>query len=175
MGFCRPFFLFLRETFKIMEYVWIALAIICGVVGLIGAVVPVIPGSIISYAALWLMWLSNNSYVSSASLWIMGALMVAVCVFDYIAPIWMTKLGGGSKQSMWGATIGLLIGFIFAPIGLIIGPFLGALVGELTTDASLGQALKIATLSFLAFILTTGLKLIYGVAIIVMIIMVLWN
>ena len=158
-----------------MEYVWIALAIICGVVGLIGAVIPVIPGSIISYAALWLMWLSDNSYVSSASLWIMGALMVAVCVFDYIAPIWMTKLGGGSKQSMWGATIGLLIGFIFAPIGLIIGPFLGALVGELTTDASLGQALKIATLSFLAFILTTGLKLIYGVAIIVMIIMVLWN
>lgn len=158
-----------------MEYVWIALAIICGVVGLIGAVVPVIPGSIISYAALWLMWLSDSSYVSSASLWIMGALMVAVCVIDYIAPIWMTKLGGGSKQSMWGATIGLIVGLFFAPIGLIIGPFLGALVGELTTDASLGQALKIAALSFVAFLLTTGLKLIYGIAIIVMIVMALWD
>ena len=158
-----------------MEYVWIALAIICGVVGLIGAVVPVIPGSIISYAALWLMWLSDSSYVSSASLWIMGALMVAVCVIDYIAPIWMTKLGGGSKQSMWGATIGLIVGLFFAPFGLIIGPFLGALVGELTTDASLGQALKIAALSFVAFLLTTGLKLIYGIAIIVMIVMALWD
>lgn len=158
-----------------MEYVWIALAIICGVVGLIGAVVPVIPGSIISYAALWLMWLSDSSYVSSASLWIMGGLMVAVCVIDYIAPIWMTKLGGGSKQSMWGATIGLIVGLFFAPFGLIIGPFLGALVGELTTDASLGQALKIAALSFVAFLLTTGLKLIYGIAIIVMIVMALWD
>lgn len=158
-----------------MEYVWIALAIICGVVGLIGAVVPVIPGSIISYAALWLMWLSDSSYVSSASLWIMGALMVAVCVIDYIAPIWMTKLGGGSKQSMWGATIGLIVGLFFAPFGLIIGPFLGALVGELTTDASLGQALKIAALSFIAFLLTTWLKLIYGIAIIVMIVMALWD
>lgn len=158
-----------------MEYVWIALAIICGVVGLIGAVVPVIPGSIISYAALWLMWLSDSSYVSSASLWIMGALMVAVCVIDYIAPIWMTKLGGGSKQSMWGATIGLIVGLFFAPFGLIIGPFLGALVGELTTDASLEQALKIAVLSFVAFLLTTGLKLIYGIAIIVMIVMALWD
>ena len=158
-----------------MEYVWIALAIICGVVGLIGAVVPVIPGSIISYAALWLMWLSDSSYVSSASLWIMGALMVAVCVIDYIAPIWMTKLGGGSKQSMWGATIGLIIGLFFAPFGLIIGPFLGALIGELTTDASLAQALKIAVLSFVAFLLTTGLKLIYGIAIIVMIVMALWD
>lgn len=158
-----------------MEYVWIALAIICGVVGLIGAVVPVIPGSIISYAALWLMWLSDSSYVSSASLWIMGALMVAVCVIDYIAPIWMTKLGGGSKQSMWGATIGLIVGLFFAPFGLIIGPFLGALIGELTTDASLAQALKIAVLSFVAFLLTTGLKLIYGIAIIVMIVMALWD
>ena len=157
-----------------MEYVWIALAIICGVVGLIGAVVPVIPGSIISYAALWLMCLSDSSYVSSASLWIMGALMVAVCVIDYIAPIWITKLGGGSKQSMWGATIGLIVGLFFAPFGLIIGPFLGALVGELTTDASLEQALKIAVLSFVAFLLTTGLKLIYGIAIIVMIVMALW-
>ena len=158
-----------------MEYVWIALAIICGVVGLIGAVVPVIPGSIISYAALWLMWLSDSSYVSSASLWIMGALMVAVCVIDYIAPIWMTKLGGGSKQSMWGATIGLIVGLFFAPFGLIIGPFLGALVGELTTDASLGQALKIAALSFIAFLLTTWLKLIYGIAIITMIVIALWD
>lgn len=158
-----------------MEYVWIALAIICSVVGLIGAVVPVIPGSIISYAALWLMWLSDNSYVSSANLWIMGGLMVAVCVIDYIAPIWMTKLGGGSKQSMWGATIGLIVGLFFAPIGLIVGPFLGALIGELTTNAPFSQALNVATLSFLAFFLTTGLKLIYGVAIIAMIIMVLWN
>lgn len=158
-----------------MEYVWIALAIICGVVGLIGAVVPVIPGSIISYAALWLMWLSDNSYVSSANLWIMGGLMVAVCVIDYIAPIWITKLGGGSKQSMWGATIGLIVGLFFAPIGLIVCPFLGALVGELTTDASLGQALKIAALSFIAFLLTTWLKLIYGITIITMIVIALWD
>lgn len=157
-----------------MEYVWIVLAILCGVVGLIGAVVPVIPGSIISYAALWLMWLSDSSYVSSANLWIMGGLMVAVCVIDYIAPIWITKLGGGSKQSMWGATIGLIVGLFFAPFGLIIGPFLGALVGELTTDASLGQALKIAALSFIAFLLTTWLKLIYGLTTIVLLILPLF-
>ena len=101
--------------------------------------------------------------------------MVAVCVIDYIAPIWITKLGGGSKQSMWGATIGLIVGLFFAPFGLIIGPFLGALVGELTTDASLGQALKIAALSFIAFLLTTWLKLIYGIAIITMIVIALWD
>ena len=158
-----------------MEYVWLSLAIACAIVGLVGAIVPMLPGPPVSYAALWMMWLRDDSSVSSASLWIMGILMVIVSVIDYIAPIWMTKFGGGSKRSMHGATIGLIVGLFFAPWGLIFGPFVGALIGELMSKATFTHSLKVASLSFLAFILTTGIKFFYGIAIVVMMVMCLWD
>ena len=158
-----------------MEYVWITLAIICAVVGLVGAIVPMLPGPPVSYVTLWMMWLYDKGSVSSTSLWVMGILMLIVSVIDYIAPIWMTKLGGGSKKSMHGATIGLVVGLFFAPWGLILGPFAGALIGELMSKAPFSQALKVAALSFVAFILTTGIKFFYGIAVIVMMVVVFWN
>jgi uncharacterized protein YqgC (DUF456 family) len=87
----------------------------------------------------------------------------------------MTKLGGGSKRSMYGATIGTIAGLFFVPWGMIFGPFLGALIGELTTNAPFTKALKVASLSFLAFILTTGLKILYSIGIITTIVMALWE
>lgn len=158
-----------------MEYIWIILAIICAAIGLIGAIVPMLPGPPIGYIALWMMWLYDKSSISSTTLWIMGALMIAVSIIDYVAPIWITNLGGGSKQSMHGATIGLIIGLFFGPIGLIAGPFIGALLGELSTKAPFGQAISIALLSFISFILTTWIKFIYGISIAVIIFMALWN
>ena len=158
-----------------MEYAWLVLAIICAVVGLVGAIVPMLPGPPVSYVALWMIWLRDENSVSSTNLWIMGILMVVVSIIDYVAPIWMTKLGGGSKKSMHGATIGLIVGLFCGPWGLILGPFIGALIGELMTNCGFTKALKVASLSFIAFILTTGLKFFYGIAVVVMMVMVFWN
>jgi uncharacterized protein YqgC (DUF456 family) len=60
------------------------------------------------------------------------------------------------------------------PWGIILGPFLGALLGELSTSSSFGHALKVASLSFVAFLLTTGFKLIYGIGTIIMTVVYLW-
>ena len=157
-----------------MEILLILLAIIFAIVGLLGAVLPVLPGPPVSYAALWMVWLLDSSQVSSPALWVMGILMVIVSVIDYIAPVWLTKLGGGSKKGTFGATIGLVFGLFFMPWGIILGPFLGALLGELSTSSSFGHALKVASLSFLAFLLTTGFKLIYGIGAIIMTVVYLW-
>ncbi len=157
-----------------MEYVLIVLAILFALIGLAGAVLPVLPGAPISYGGLLLVWLLDESKVSETSLWVMGVLMVVVTVIDYVAPIWLTKIGGGSKKGTVGATIGLVFGLFFMPWGLILGPFLGALVGELSTSSSFGHALKVASLSFVAFILTTGFKVIYGLAALVMVVWALW-
>lgn len=152
-----------------MEYIWLALAIVSALVGLVGAILPMLPGPPVSYAALWMMWLHDKGSVSSSELWVMGLLMVAVTIIDYVAPIWLAKLGGGSKQSIRGATWGLVVGLFCGPLGLVLGPFIGALIGELATNVPFAQALKVASSSFLAFILTTGLKFIYCVAAVVMI------
>lgn len=151
-----------------MEYIWLVLAAVCALVGLVGAVLPMLPGPPVSYIALWMIWLHDKGSLSSAELWVMGLLMVAVTIIDYVAPIWLAKLGGGSKQSIRGATWGLVVGLFCGPLGLVLGPFVGALIGELVTNVSFGQALKVALSSFLAFILTTGLKFVYCVAVVVM-------
>jgi uncharacterized protein YqgC (DUF456 family) len=103
-------------------------------------------------------------------------------IIDNFLPAWMTKRFGGSRMAVIGSVVGLIIGMIFfPPIGLILGPFLGALAGELmnnqiqdkrnrpnttepdTGDANKGgniKALKVAMGAFLAFIVGTGAKLI---------------
>ena len=154
-----------------MDILLLTLAIVCIIVGIVGAVLPMLPGPPVSYAALWLMWWRDPSEVSTMTLWITGVLMVVLLIADYLAPIWLTKKGGGSRQAERGATVGLIIGLFFGLWGLLLGPFLGALVGELLAKSPLRKALKVASLSFVAFLQTTGLKLLYGIVLAVMVVM----
>ena len=142
-----------------METLLIILALVCGIVGLLGSVLPALPGAPISYVGLLLLLPCEGATISNASLWIYGIFLVIVSVLDYIAPVWLTNLSGGGKQATRGSVAGL---FFFPPWGLIIGPFVGAFIGELMESASKGKALKVALMSFVGFVLTTGLKIIYS-------------
>ena len=88
--------------------------------------------------------------------------MVAVTIMDYLLPSYMTKKFGGSRFAMIGSFLGLLAGiFLFPPWGMIIGPFFGALAGELLRNINdSSKALKAAFGAFLAFIVGSGAKLI---------------
>ncbi|MBR6699869.1 MAG: DUF456 domain-containing protein [Bacteroidaceae bacterium] len=157
-----------------MEYVWLTLAIVTTLVGLAGALLPVLPGPPVSYVALWMLYLYDKDSVSSTSLWVMGILMLVLTFIDYVAPVCLTRIGGGSRQAMRGATAGLLVGLFCGPVGMIVGPFVGALLGELLVKTPAHQALKVALYSFLAFILTTGLKFFYGIAVVCMVAIAMW-
>lgn len=153
-----------------MNIVLIIFSIILAIVGLLGSVIPVLPGPPLSFIALILLYFCKGAEVSIATLTIMGVLMIIITVFDYIAPAWLTKYKGGSKSASNGAIIGTIVGLFFGPIGVIVGPFLGAFIGEVIANSSNNKALKVATMSFLAFILTSGIKLIYCIAVMVMLI-----
>lgn len=153
-----------------MDLLYIILAFICAFVGIIGSVVPVLPGPPLSYVALVLLYFCDNAEVSVSLLVVMGILMSVITIFDYIAPAWMTKLKGGSKSASNGALIGILIGLFLGPWGVILGPFIGAFIGELMAESSKGKAFNVALMSFYAFLLTSGVKLIYCAVVLSMLI-----
>ncbi len=144
----------------------IALGIVLLILGLIGCIVPFLPGPPLSYIALLMLQLRTESPFSAWFLIIMALIVIAITVIDYIVPVWGTKKIGGTKYGMWGSTIGLILGlFIFPPWGIIIGPFLGAFVGEIINNQNTNKALKSALGSFLGFVAGTLLKLVTSIVI----------
>lgn len=136
------------------------LAVVLGIVGIIGCVIPILPGVILSFAGLLCSFFTSGSQLSSTIMWIWLALTLVVSVVDYFLPAYMTKIFGGSRASAVGATIGLVAGLFFTPIGMILGTFLGAVIGELLNNPdNIGRALKAGAGSFLSFIVGTGIKL----------------
>ena len=144
-----------------MDYVLIVFGIIFIVGGILGCVLPIIPGPPLSYVGLLLLHFTERYQFSSRFLVIWGILTIVVYALDYLIPAWGTKKFGGSKRGVWGSIIGLLLGlFFFPPLGIIIGPFLGAVIGELSAGKDSSSALKSGFGSFLGFLAGTLLKLI---------------
>ena len=143
-----------------MDFVLIIIAVILLLAGIIGCLVPLIPGPPLSYGAILLLQFSSRSPFSEEFLVMWGAITVAVTVLDYWVPVYGTKKLGGTKTGIRGAAIGLIIGlFVFPPFGIIAGPFLGALIGELISGQEFARAMRSALGSFAGFIAGTLMKL----------------
>ena len=136
------------------------IAVLLSLTGIVGAIVPALPGPPLSFASLLTVYFICPGTISTELLIWMLVLTIIVSVLDYVAPIWLTKVGGGSKAAIWGSTLGLIAGLFFMPIGLIVGPLAGAFFGEMTNNSSLGKATRVALMSFVSFLLTTGAKLV---------------
>jgi len=141
------------------DYILLILGIILILTGIIGCLVPVLPGPPISYIGLILLHLTRFGQFSSTILIVLAAVTVVVTLLDYIVPIWGTKKFGGSKYGTRGATVGLIIGLFMGPVGIIAGPFIGAIVGELIFKDDMKYAIKAGFGSLLGFLTGIGLKL----------------
>lgn len=144
-------------------------------IGFIGCIVPVLPGPPLSYLGLLFIHFTSWVDVSLSSLWWLAFFALFVTVLDYVVPIIGTKKLGGSKYGQWGATIGLLIGLFFSPFGIIIGPFAGAMVGELSYGRTTNEALKSAFGSFVGFLVGTFAKLVVSGAITYVFVSEIWK
>lgn len=144
--------------------------------GIIGSIVPVMPGPPLSWIGLLFLYLTEA--IPNDWLFLSITLIIALLVFvlDYIIPAIGTKKFGGSKAGMIGTTIGLIVG-ILSPIpwGFIIGPFVGALIGELTTKKDTQHAIKAAFGSFIGFITGTFLKFIVAIIYFGLFLKIFWD
>ncbi|WP_435579026.1 DUF456 domain-containing protein [Gilvibacter sp.] len=130
--------------------------------GIVGSVLPVLPGPPISWLGLLMLFLTS---VIPVNYWFLGiTLVVAILmvVLDYVIPAIGTKRFGGSRAGAIGTTVGLVVGLIAPiPFGVLIGPFVGAFIGEIAfNQTESNQALKAAFGSFLGFLASTFMKLV---------------
>ena len=160
-----------------MEYFLLILGLLLMVVGIIGSLLPALPGSPISWVGILMLYLCEGI---SINYWILAVtLLIAVIIgiLDYIIPAKGTKYFGGSKYGIWGTNIGLVVG-IFAPIpfGFLIGPFVGALVGELIYNSQeKGRAFKAATGSFIGFLAGTFMKVLVSLLFLGLFLVLVWQ
>jgi uncharacterized protein YqgC (DUF456 family) len=127
--------------------------------GLVGCILPFIPGPPLSYFALLLLQATRFADFSVKFLIITAIVTAIITVVDYILPAWGTKKWGGSRAGTIGSVVGLLIGLFFLPVGIFIGPFLGAVVGELIAGRNTNDALRSGWGSFMGFLLGVAMKL----------------
>jgi len=141
------------------DYIFLTLSIILMLIGIIGCLVPVLPGPPVSYLGLILLHVTRFAQFTNSILISLAVVTVIVTIVDYIVPIWGTKKFGGSKYGTRGAAVGLIIGLFLGPAGIIIGPFIGAVVGELIFKDDMKYAIKAGFGSLLGFLTGIGLKL----------------
>jgi len=134
-------------------------AFLLSIVGIVGCIVPALPGVVLSYAGLLCAYFTSYSSMSPAAIWLWLAITVAVSVADYFLPAWMTRRFGGSRSGAIGATVGVFAGFFFfPPVGIILGPFFGAVLGELLNDRrDAGKAFLVGIGSFLSLVAAIGM------------------
>ena len=144
-----------------MDIFLVLLASLFLILGIIGSFLPILPGPITSWLGFLILYLSKVTDFSISLLITTFVIALIIWVLDFFIPAIGTKKFGGSKYGVIGTTIGLIIGVISPiPFGILIGPFLGALAGELINKSKGNQAIKAAFGSFLGFLASSFVKFI---------------
>ncbi len=148
------------------------------IIGILGSFLPVLPGPPLSWVGLFLLHLTMAVPKDWWFLGITAAIALIVFALDYVIPAMGTKKFGGTKAGMIGTTVGLVVALIFpflGPFGIIIWPFVGALVGELLNKADKKTATKAAFGSFLGFLTGTFIKFLVAIVYLGLFISIAWG
>lgn len=145
-----------------MDIVLVIIGLILCLIGIMGSILPVLPGPPFGWLGLLCLELTDaitNNY------WFLGITFIialGIFILDYFIPAIGAKKFGGSRSGAIGTIIGLIIGLLSPiPFGVLIGAFVGALIGEMVFNKTKSkQAFKAAFGAFLGFLTSTFMKLI---------------
>ncbi|WP_442604380.1 DUF456 domain-containing protein [Paenibacillus sp. KN14-4R] len=144
------------------------------IIGMLGTVFPILPGVFAVYAAFFVYgWFFSFEPFGFWFWTIQTLIVVIIFVADYAVSAMGVKKFGGSKASVIGSTIGLIIGpFVIPAFGLILGPFIGAVIGELIIGMSMKQAIKSGVGSVIGFFSSVVVKVI--LQLVMIIVFIIW-
>ena len=128
------------------------------ILAFVGCVVPCLPGPILGWCALLSLAFTRFA-LPTAWLVAAGVATGIVVVLDYVVPAYGAKAFNCSRWGVVGCALGTLVGLFFLPFGILLGPFLGACLGELVAGRTFGLALKGGLGAFLGFLSGVFLKI----------------
>jgi uncharacterized protein YqgC (DUF456 family) len=148
---------------EITTIILLILAVIFSISGLIGLILPALPGSLLLLIGIILAaWAEDFMYISTVAIIILVVLTVFSYVMDFLATALGAKKFGASPRASIGAAIGAIVGMFLGLIGIIIGPFIGAFIGELTVNRKIRQAGEAGIGAWLGMLLGTAAKIAIG-------------
>ena len=138
---------------------WI-LAFVLILVGLIGTLLPVMPGALLVFLGMFAgAWADDFSRVGWAVLGVLAILTVLFYVLDFLAGAYGARRLGASRWGVVGAILGALVGMFFGFIGVVVGPFVGAVVGELLARRGLLEASRAGAGAWIGLVLSIAARL----------------
>jgi len=140
--------------------IWWIIAALVVISGLIGTVVPALPGVPIIFAGLLLAaWSTGFEVVGWGTIGVLAVLTAASVMIDFLSAAFGAKRQGASPRAFWGATLGAVVGLFFGLVGIVLGPFIGAIVAELAAGSGPRQAGRSGYGVWIGLVLGTALKL----------------
>ncbi|MBZ2173998.1 DUF456 domain-containing protein [Schnuerera sp. xch1] len=127
-----------------METMALIISIVLFILGIIGTIFPVLPGSILVYGGMLVYGFMTNFESLTLYFFMVEALiLLSTFLADFVATAASTRRFGGGKRAAWGAAIGTILGMIIlGPIGFVLGPFIGATAAELSRGIGMKQAIR---------------------------------
>jgi uncharacterized protein len=142
-----------------MTIILATLAVVMVIIGLIGVVMPALPGHLLILAGLIVgAWANGFTRVGVWTLVVLGVIALASYGVDFVAVALGAKRLGASPRAMTGAALGTIAGLFFGLPGVIVGPFVGAVIGELTTNRDFAKAGKAGVAAWIGFAIGTAVK-----------------
>ena len=139
---------------------WYTLAAVLIIVGLLGTILPVLPGLPVMFTGMWLAaWVDGYEHITAGTLVVLGLLVLASIGVDLLSSLVGAKRAGASGKGLFGAGLGGVVGLFFGLPGLIAGPLLGAAAGEMAHGRDWQQASRIGLGTWVGLLLGAILKL----------------
>lgn len=129
-------------------------------IGLVGVVLPALPGLPLAFAGMWLAaWAGDFEQIGVVVLVVLGLLTLLSVAVDLLATLFGARRVGASRLALVGAAVGTIVGLLFGILGIFIGPFVGALIGEFLHGRRIGQAARVGFGTWLGIVLGTAFNL----------------
>jgi len=139
---------------------WYVIAGIIIAAGFVASILPNLPGIPVMFGGMLLAaWVGHFGKIPVWVIVFLGLLAAFSILFDFLAGSWGAKRYGASKAAVWGAFIGTIVGLFFGIPGIILGPFVGAMIGQLASGSRVEYAARVGVGTWIGLLIGTAIKL----------------